>query len=93
MRSEAKLGHANFNPERIHLYIMDLIRNDWKHTLKNKISQKSLFKTFNYNNLGTRKIKVFQKLYYKEIYFTLQSNNTKYIEPFNFISYLNFLEG
>ena len=93
MRSEAKLGRANFNPERIHLYIMDLIRNDWKHTLKNETSQKSLFKTFDYNNLGTRKIKVFQKLYYKEIHFTLQSNNTKYIEPFNFISYLNFLEG
>ena len=29
----------------------------------------------------------------KEIYFTLQSNSTKYNKPFKFISWPNFLQG
>ena len=56
---------------------MDLIRSDWKHMLRNETFQKSLFKIFCYNNQGTKKVKDFQKLSNKEIYFTLQSNNTK----------------
>ena len=46
-----------------------------------------------YNNKGTTKVKDFQKLSYKEIYFTFQSNSTKYNKPFKFISWSNFLEG
>ena len=45
MRFEEKLGHTNLNPERIYLYIMGLIQNDWKHILRNKTSQKSHIKT------------------------------------------------
>ena len=39
MRSEEKLGHTNLNPEIIYLYIIDLIRNDWKHILRNDWKQ------------------------------------------------------
>ena len=46
-----------------------------------------------YNNKGTTKVKDFQKLSYKEVYFTFQSNSTKYNKPFKFISWPNFLEG
>ena len=45
------------NLERVYLYIMDVIRYDWKHILKNETSQKPLFKTFCCNNQGTMKIK------------------------------------
>lgn len=31
MKYEEELGHANLNSERIYLYIMDLICNNWKH--------------------------------------------------------------
>ena len=31
-----KLGHANLNPERIYMYIMNLIPNDCKHILRNE---------------------------------------------------------
>ena len=55
---------------------MDLIPNDWKHLLKTESSWKILFKAL-YFYKGTRKKKVFQKLFNKEIYFTLQSNSTK----------------
>ena len=48
--------------------------------LKNSFSKLSIHC---YNNKGTRKIKDFQKLSNKEIYFTLQYNSTKY----------NFLDG
>ena len=81
MRFEEKLGYTNRNPERIYLYIMDLIRSDWKHTFKNEIS----LNTFCYNNQGTRQIKDFQKHSNKKIYFILLSNNTKYIKVFKFI--------
>ena len=50
MRFEEKLGHTNLNPERIYLYIMDLICNDSEHIFRDKTSQKCLFKTFCYNN-------------------------------------------
>ena len=56
---------------------MGSIPNDWKHLLKTETSQKSLLKIFCYNNKVTKKIKDFQKLFNKEIYFTLQSNTTK----------------
>ena len=39
----------------------------------------------------TRKVKDFQKLSNKEIYFNFQSNSTN--KPFRFISWPNFLEG
>ena len=48
--------------------------------------------TFYYNNKCTRKVKNFQRLFNKEIYFNLQSNSTKYNKPFKFISWPNFLE-
>ena len=41
---------------------MDLIPNDWKHLLVTETSEKSLLKTFYYNNKGTRTVKDFQKL-------------------------------
>ena len=50
---------------------MDLIPNDWKHIIRNEISQKSFLKIFYYNNKSTRKVKNFQKLSNKEIYFIL----------------------
>ena len=71
---------------------MGSILNDWKHLLRTETSQKSLSKTFCSNNEVIRKIKDFQKLYNKEIYFSLQSNSTRYNKPFKFISWLNFLE-
>ena len=76
MRFEEKLGHTNLNPERIFLYIIDLIYNNWKHILRNETSQKIFFKTFSLNNKGTRKIKDPQKLSNEEIYLALQSSNT-----------------
>ena len=47
--------------------------------------QKFLLKTFYYYNKSTRKVKDFQKLSNKEIYFILQSNSTKYKKLFKFI--------
>ena len=58
---------------------------DWKHLLWTETSQKSLVEIFCYYNKVTRKVKDFQKLSYKEIYFTIQSNITKYNKPFKFI--------
>ena len=52
---------------------MDLIPNDWKHLLKTDTSQKSILKTFYYNNTDTRRVKDFQKRPNKEIYFTFHS--------------------
>ena len=40
---------------------------------------------FYYNNKDTKKLKDFQKLSNKRIYFILQTNSTKY-KPFKFIS-------
>ena len=57
MRIEKKLGHADLTPERIYLYFINLIQNDWKHILRNETFQKSLCKTFLKNNSGNRKIK------------------------------------
>ena len=57
---------------------MDLVLNDWKH----KIRKNPCWRFFCFNNKSTKKIKGFQKLPNKEIYFTLLSNNTKYINPF-----------
>ena len=57
---------------------------------------KNLFEKFfirYYNSKGTRKVKDFQKPSNKEIYFTLQSNSTKYNKTFRLISCSNFLEG
>ena len=72
---------------------MDLIPNDWKYKIWKEISQKSFFNIFCFSNKGIRKIKDFQKLLNNEIYFTLQSNKTKYTKFFNFISWPNFMEG
>ena len=85
MRFEEELGHTKLSLERISLHILDLLCNAWKHILGNETFQKLLFKIFSYNKQVTRKIKYFQKRSNKEIYFTLQSNNTKYIKPFMFI--------
>ena len=71
---------------------MNLIRNDWKHILRNKTSQKSLFNFFYYNNPSTRKIKGFLKLSNEKICLILQSNDTKHIKTFKFISWPSFME-
>ena len=65
---------------------------DWKHLLWTETSEKSLVEIFCYYNKVTRKVKDFQKLSYKEIYFIIQSNITKYNKPFKFILQSNFLE-
>ena len=75
MRFEEKLGYSHLSPERSYTFIMDLILNDWKHVIKNETTQKFLFKTFCFNNKDTKKTKDFQKLFNKEIYFTLQSKH------------------
>ena len=72
---------------------MDLISNIWKHLLRTETSYESLLKSFYFNNKGTRKVKDFQKLTNKEIYFTLQSNSTKCNKLFKLISWLNVLLG
>ena len=56
---------------------MGLISNDWKHLLRTEASQKSILKIFCYNSKVTRKVKDFQKLSNKEIYFNLQSKSAK----------------
>ena len=71
---------------------MDLIPNDWKHLLRTENCQKFILKTVSYSNKDTRKVKDFQKLSNKEIYFILQSNSIKYNKSFKFPSWSNFLE-
>ena len=88
-----KLGFPTANHRRTCKLIMDVILNNCKHLLRTETSQKSLLKTFYYNNNGTRKLKDFQKLSNKEIYLTLQSSSTKHNKPFKFISWPNFFEG
>ena len=68
-----KLGFPTASHKRIYKFIMDLIPSDWKHLLKTDTSQKSILKTFYYNNTDTRRVKDFQKRPNKEIYFTFQS--------------------
>ena len=60
---------------------MDLISSAWKHVLRTETSQKFLLKNIYYNNKGTKKVKDFQKLSNKEIYFILRSNSTKQNKP------------
>ena len=59
-------------------FTMDLNPNDGKQLLlKTENSQKNFpFKAL-YPYKGTREVKDFQKLFKNEIYFTLQTNNTK----------------
>ena len=61
--------------------------------LELKLLKNPFTNIFCYNNKVNRKVKDFQKLFNKEIYFTLQSNGAKYNKPFKFISWPNFLEG
>ena len=42
--------------------MMDLIPNDWKYLLRTATSQKSLLRSFYYNNEDTKKVKEFQTL-------------------------------
>ena len=65
---------------------MDLIPNDWKHLLRIETFQKSLLKTFYYNNKGNSLIKKFSSP------FNL-TNSTKYNKPSNFFSWPSILEG
>ena len=60
---------------------------NWRHLLRTATSLKSLLKTFYYNSNSTKKVKDFQKLLNKEIYFILQSNSSKYNKPLKFISF------
>ena len=71
---------------------MSSISSNWKHLPTTKTSQKALLKHFCHNIKVTRKVKDFQKLSNKEIYFTIQSNSTKYNKPFKFILWPNLLE-
>ena len=87
------VGFPTANRKRIYKLIMDFIPNDWKHLLRTETTQKSILKTFYYNNKSTRKVKDFQILSNKEFFFILQDNSIKYNMPFKFISWANFLEG
>ena len=64
--------------------------HDWRHLLRTETTQKFLLQTFYPNNNSTRKVKSFQKLSNKEIYFTLQSNSAIYNKPFKVISWQKF---
>ena len=37
MRFDEKLGHTHLNHKRIYIYVTDLIPNDWKHKLEQKL--------------------------------------------------------
>ena len=87
MRIEEKLNHTHLNPERSNTFVMDLIPNDPKHVIKNETSQRSLFKTFCFNNKDTNKTEDFQNLFNKEI-----SSLANPIASNAFISWLNFEE-
>ena len=50
----------------------------WEHLLRIETPQKSLLKTFFYNNKGTKKVRLPKTFFNKEIYFILQSNSSKY---------------
>ena len=65
MSFEEKLGHTRLKPAAIYIYVMGLIPTDWKHKIKKESSQESLIKISCFNNKGTRKIKDFQKIFYK----------------------------
>ena len=54
--------------------------------IRTETSQKSLLKVFYYNNKVIRKLKDFQKLFSKEIYFSYSPISAKYNKPFEFIS-------
>ena len=56
---DEKVGFPTGNHKKICEPIIDLISNDWKHFLRTETSQKSLLKTFYYNNKDTRKLKNF----------------------------------
>ena len=68
---------------------MYLIWNDSNHLLR-KLNQK--LSIHYYNNKGTRKVKNYHNFSNEEIYFTLQSNSTKYKKTFKCISLPNFFE-
>ena len=47
---------------------MDLIPNDWRQLATlTQTSQKPFLRTFYYNNKDTRRVKIIQKLFYKDI--------------------------
>ena len=89
---EEKLDLPTANHNQIYKAIAELIPKDSIRLLKNETSQESLLKVFYFNNRGTRKIKNFQKLSNKDIYFTLQNNNEDYNKPFKFISWQNLIQ-
>ena len=74
---DEKLGLLTVNHKIIYKIIMEFIVSNWKHLFRIENSQKVLSNFFYYNNKGTRKVKDFQKLRNKEIYFAFQSNSTK----------------
>ena len=96
MRFEEELGHTHLNPKRISIlkYICYGFNSQCLEAQNKKRNfSKFPIKIFCFNNKGTTKIKDLQNLSNREIYFTLQSNNTKYIKPFKLISWPNFIEG
>ena len=87
-----KLNLFNVNYNKIYKSIIELIPNKWIHMLKTETSQQSSLKAFCFNYKGFKKIKNFQKLSNKEIYFTLQNNNENLHRPFKFISWTNHID-
>ena len=87
-----KLNRPKKDSNKIYRSIIELIPNNWIQILKNKTSQESLLKVFHFNDRGIRKIKNFQKVSNKDIYYTLQNNNDDYNRPFKFIPWQNHFQ-
>ena len=64
MTFEKKLCFPTAIFKRIYKLIMEI---DWKQFLRTEISQKSLLKSFYYNNKSIMKVKDFQRLSNKKI--------------------------
>ena len=90
---EEKLNRPKEDSNKIYRSVVELIPSDWIQLLKNKTSQESLLKVFLFNDKGIRKVKNFQKLSNKDIYYTLQNNNDAYDRPFKFILWQNYFKG
>ena len=87
-----KLNRPKEDSNKIYRSIVELIPNNWIQILKNKTSQEPLLKVFHFNDRGIRKIKNFQKVSNKDIYYTLQNNNDNYNRPFKFIPWQNYFQ-
>ena len=92
LRFEEKLFHTHHNSKIIYIYVMNLILNDWKHTIRKETFQKFLWKVLCFKNKCAAKIKNLQNLSNKEpfspfnlkfTYFNLTLNTSKPLSLFH----------